>query len=223
MGLSVEGLRERYVLMNNERMEALHLYIDEAGNFDFGANGTAWIILTCVHVPWDCQRIARLAQLKHDLLHEGLGLEYFHASEDNQRVRQRFLEAIRGILPQGAVKARIVLKSAVAEGLRHPEKFYPAFVGPLVERHTQQHSGNVYIFSDALPVNKKRRGLEKAVANKLSAGAKEGMSYTFLHHASKSNFDLQIADYCCWAIWRALTKGDRTALEVLGDSVEMLG
>jgi hypothetical protein len=33
-------------------MDDTHLYIDEAGNFDFGPNGTRWLILTCVNVPW---------------------------------------------------------------------------------------------------------------------------------------------------------------------------
>lgn len=105
--------------------------------------------------------------------------------------------------------------------MRRPEKFYPAFVGPLVRRHTKQHDGSVFVFSDALPMNEKRHGLEKAVASELSAAAKDGRNYTFLHHASKSNFDLQIADYCCWAIWRALTKGDVAALQQLGDAVEV--
>jgi hypothetical protein len=203
-------------------MEATYLYIDEAGNFDFGPNGTAWIILTCVRIPWDNQRIARLAQLRHDLMHEGVILEYFHASEDNQRVRQRFFATISEMLPPGAIKARAVRKSEVAEDLRRPEKFYPAFVGPLVQLHIQHDQLPVFVFSDSLPVNKKRHGLEKAVAAELAGHSPNGRSYSFMHHASKANFDLQVADYCCWAIWRSLTKGDTTALLLLGDAVEVV-
>jgi hypothetical protein len=202
-------------------MESTHLYLDEAGNFDFGPNGTRWLVLTCVKIPWDSQRIAHLAQLKHELLLEGIGLEYFHASEDNRRVRQRFFESIAPWLPPASVKARALDKREIDESLRTPERFYPAFVGPLVERHISQNKERVFVFSDTLPVNKKRRGLEKAVAAELAARSAGLGTHTFLHHASKSNFDLQIADYCCWAIWRSLTKGDNQALAILGQAVDL--
>ena len=127
-------------------MESTHLYLDEAGNFDFGPNGTRWLVLTCVKIPWDSQRIAHLAQLRHDLLLEGIGLEYFHASEDNRRVRQRFLGKIAPWLPPSSVKARALLKQDIDERLRAPERFYPAFVGPLVERHIGQGNERVWVF-----------------------------------------------------------------------------
>lgn len=203
------------------RMESTHLYLDEAGNFDFGQNGTRWLVLTCVKIPWDNQRIAHLAQLRHELLAEGIGLEYFHASEDNRRVRKRFLETIVPWLSPASVKARALLKMDIDERLRTPERFYPAFVGPLVERHVGQSNERVWIFSDTLPLNKKRHGLEKAIAAELAARSIGRDTHTFLHHASKSNFDLQIADYCCWAIWRSLTKGDHQAMDILGRSVDL--
>jgi hypothetical protein len=178
-------------------------------------------VLTCVKIPWDNQRIAHLAQLREDLLREGIGLEYFHASEDNRRVRQRFLEAIAPWLPPSSVKARALLKQDIDERLRTPERFYPAFVGPLVERHIQQGNQRVFVFSDTLPLNKKRHGLEKAIAAELASRSIGQGSHTFLHHASKSNFDLQVADYCCWAIWRSLTKGDHQAMDILGQSVDL--
>ena len=202
-------------------MESIHLYLDEAGNFDFGPNGTRWLVLTCVNIPWDKQRIAHLAQVREDLLREGIGLEYFHASEDNRRVRQRFLEAMAPWLPPASVKARALLKRDIDEHLRTPERFYPAFVGPLVERHVRQGSQRVFVFSDTLPLNKKRHGLEKAIAAELAARSTGQRSHTFLHHASKSNFDLQVADYCCWAIWRSLTKDDHQAIDTLGKSVDL--
>jgi hypothetical protein len=202
-------------------MESTHLYLDEAGNFDFGPNGTRWLVLTCVKIPWDSQRIAHLAQLRHDLLLEGIGLEYFHASEDNRRVRQRFLGKIAPWLPPASVKARALLKQDINERLRAPERFYPAFVGPLVERHIGQSNERVWVFSDTLPLNKKRHGLEKAIAAELASRSTGQGTHTFLHHASKSNFDLQIADYCCWAIWRSLTKGDHQAMDILGQAVDL--
>jgi hypothetical protein len=45
-------------------------------------------------------------------------------------------------------------------------------------------------------------------------------SHVFLHHASKSNFDLQIADYCCWAVWRAYARDDTEPLAILQNALK---
>lgn len=200
-------------------MDTINLYLDEAGNFDFGPNGTQYLILCCVKLPWNSGRVAQLAQLRHELLLEGVALEYFHASEDNRRVRARMFALLPGLLAPGAVHAVVIEKSRVAPEWRAPERFYPEFVGPLVLSHVAGALKPVFAFSDVLPLNRKRRGLEKAVAEELARRTAGAGTHSFLHHASKSNFDLQIADYCCWAIWRAWTKGDREALELLGAAV----
>ena len=54
----------------------------------------------------------------------------------------------------------------------------------------------------SLPVQKKRRAVEKAIKKTLSAKLPGGTKYRIFHHASKSNYDLQIVDYCNWAIYR---------------------
>ena len=36
----------------------------------------------------------------------------------------------------------------------------------------------------------------------------EGMHYRILHHSSRSHFGLQVADYCCWAVYRKWQSGE---------------
>ena len=31
-----------------------------------------------------------------------------------------------------------------------------------------------------------------------------------MHHSSRSHFGLQVADYCCWAVFRKWEQGDTT-------------
>lgn len=200
-------------------MSCIHLYLDEAGNFDFGPNGTRWLVLTCVSLQWDCQRIAQIAELRHDLLLEGIALEYFHASEDNRRVRQRFFKTIGPMLMPRSVRACVIEKHQVPEDLRPPERFYPTYATPLVHAQVGGQPDKVFAFSDVLPLNKKRRGLEKAVAEELSGRSTGVGTHAFFHHASKSNFDLQVADYCCWAVWRAIARSDEDPLRTLGEAV----
>jgi hypothetical protein len=77
-----------------------YLFIDESGNFDFSKKGTRYFILTAI-----------LAEdtygLQHDLLELKLKLadqfehylEYFHATEDKQFVRDKVFKIISERLP----------------------------------------------------------------------------------------------------------------------------
>lgn len=201
-------------------MSAINLYLDEAGNFDFGPNGTKWLIVVCVNLPWSPERIARLADLRYTLLREGFALEYFHASEDNRHVRRRVFEIIAEVLPRDAITAFVVEKCKLPKGLRDPEKFYPEFMGPLIKNEVNDASAPVFSFSDVLPVVRKRNAIEKSVITELSHRVGGRGSHVFLHHASKSNFDLQIADYCCWAVWRAYARGDNEPVKILRNALK---
>nr|WP_226047782.1 DUF3800 domain-containing protein [Acidithiobacillus caldus] len=56
--------------------------------------------------------------------------------------------------------------------------------------------------TDTVPVQKKRQAIEKAIQQALAKMLPAGMSYRILHHASRSHYGLQVADYCCWAVFR---------------------
>jgi hypothetical protein len=45
------------------------------------------------------------------------------------------------------------------------------------------------------------------------------MRYRVLHHASKSNLELQVADYCNWAVFRKWERGDLRSYAVVSQAV----
>lgn len=53
-----------------------------------------------------------------------------------------------------------------------------------------------------------RRAIEKAIQQSLARMLTAGMKYRILHHASRPHYGLQVADYCCWAVFRKLQRGD---------------
>lgn len=73
---------------------ATYVYIDEAGNFDFGPGGTRHFLLVGVVMRRPFSHLGRLLEVEYDLLEDGLDLEHFHASEDRQVVRDRVFESI---------------------------------------------------------------------------------------------------------------------------------
>jgi hypothetical protein len=75
------------------------------------------------------------------------------------------------------------------------------------------------VFTDRVPVNKHRKAVEKAVKTILVEALPTGTRFRVYHHESKSNLDLQIADYCNWAIYRRWTSSDDRSYNVIRPAV----
>ena len=88
----------------------LYIFLDEGGNFDFSPKGTNHFTFTSVakERPFELHR--QLSELKYDLLEEGTQIEYFHAAEDRQAVRDRVLEIIEKNLDSLRIDSLIVKK-----------------------------------------------------------------------------------------------------------------
>ena len=106
----------------------------------------------------------------------------------------------------------IVEKQKVAASLHADGQFYPKVLGTLLREILKQYAlaefAEVIVFTDSLPVLRKRGAVEKGVKITLAAMLPATVRYRVLHHASKSNMDLQIADYCTWAIYRKWNSQD---------------
>lgn len=59
------------------------------------------------------------------------------------------------------------------------------------------------------------QAIDKAVKTALSAMLPEQVKYRVLHHASRSSFGLQVADYCNWAIYRKWEREDERSYELI--------
>jgi hypothetical protein len=67
----------------------LYIFLDEAGNFDFSSNGTRYFVMACITRERPFGDYNDFIQLKYDLVEHGDEVEYFHASEDKQAVRDK--------------------------------------------------------------------------------------------------------------------------------------
>jgi hypothetical protein len=201
----------------------LYVFLDEAGNLAFSPMGTRYFLLGALVKERPFLAYRELAELKYDLVELGTELEYFHASENAQPVRHRVFEIIRRHLANVRIEALVVEKSKASPALQREEVFYPRMLGLLLSRILGEHDlsrfKEVIVFTDALPVQKKRAAIEKAIKTTLSDMLPTTARYRLLHHASKSNPDLQIADYCTWAIYRKWNSGDMRSYEHIRPAV----
>ncbi len=203
--------------------EALYVFLDESGNLDFSVSGTRFFALTGVSMRRPFRLNETLDSYKYDLLEQGVEQEYFHCSEDNPRVRGHVFDIISNGLAGIHVDSVIVEKSKTEPALRADGRFYPQMLGhllgDLLARSSHPDTDEVIIITDSLPVQKRRRAVEKAIKVTLANMLPEGTRYRIAHHDSRSHYGLQIADYCCWAVFRKHERGDETAYNRINSAI----
>ena len=183
-----------------------YIFLDEASNFDFGVNGTRYFALASVSMRRPFTAFTALDDYKHDCLEAGRNLEYFYCSHDREEVRTGLFDLIAAHLDGIRIDSLVVEKSRAGPALQEAVRFYPEMLGHLLKfvlpRELDADTSEVIVITDAIPVNKKRKAVEKAVRTTLARMLPPGMNYRILHHQSRSHYGLQIADYCCWAVFR---------------------
>ena len=192
-------------------VSTLHLYLDEAGDFNFSPTGSKYYIFT---VAWttDPSPMARdLARLRFSLLKQGHDIASFHATEDKQVHRN----AVVNVLLQHSnwwYAALVVEKSKVNPTLREEHNFYPKFASMVLRfvfknRRWTTNATRVLTFTDRLPVRKHREAVSAAF--KYSCRRDLGkLPFNIYHHPRESNYWLQVVDYCCWAVQRKWARND---------------
>lgn len=183
-----------------------YIFLDEAGNFDFSPAGTRYFVLTSVSMLRPFPAHGALDDYKHECLEFGLNTEYFHCANDNSRVRSRVFDVIAAKRDGMRIDSLIVDKPKTGPALRDDQRFYPEMLGHLLRfvlpKELAAGAEEVIVITDTIPVNKKRQAIEKAIQQALARLLPPGMRYRILHHASRSHYGLQVADYCCWAVFR---------------------
>ena len=201
----------------------LYLFLDEAGNFDFSPQGTKYFMLSAISKERPFCAYREMTELKYDLVENGEAIEYFHASEDKQAVRDRMFGIIQRNLQGVRIDSLIIEKRKTGPALHAPERFYPKMLGYLLRYVLNAYSLGQYreviVFTDKIPVNRKRQAVEKAVKLTLAEMLPKTARYRLLHHDSKSNMDLQIVDYCNWAIYRKWGFGDARSYALIQSAI----
>jgi hypothetical protein len=192
----------------------LYIFLDEAGNLDFSTNGTKYFLLTSIAKERPFLAYMEMTELKYDLVEQGLDIEYFHTSEDSPFIRKKVFDIILDKLKGFRIDSLIVEKRKTGPALRAEECFYPRMVGYLLNHilkfYDLSQYAEIVVFTDRIPINKKRKSIEKAVKITLAKQLPKDVRYRIFHHDSKSNMDLQIADYCNWAVYRKWDRREET-------------
>ena len=199
-------------------MAYLYVFIDESGNYDFSSSGTANLILTSLITEGIRPGIVELYELKHKLIDLGTDLEYFHATEDRQAVRNEVFDIIHN-LSNIRVDSVVVDKRKTGPSIRSIEKFYPIMLENLLKYPFDPRGidvskyDRVFIFCDrASGTKRQKQALLAGIKTYLSRHLK-GIPYHVCMHSSASHPYLQIVDYISWAIYVAQERGENRPLD----------
>lgn len=216
------------------RAKKLYLYLDEAGNFDFSPRGSKFFIMTCTVSSRPFGHIAELAELKYDCLEEGLDPKRhkdshrFHATEDKQATRDAVYGIIERHLDAMSVHSVIIRKNMTDPALQDQATLYGRvfqwLVGYVFRDERLDLADEVIIVTDSIPVKKKLNDLRGALKKYLKEKTEgTGVRYRLYHHRSESDLNLQVADYCCWAIQRKWERGDDRSFKIIERAVRSEG
>lgn len=195
-------------------MSYLYVFIDESGNLDFSSKGTRHFVLAAVTARTPLESSKVLQELKYDLLARGSGgdeYENFHASEDKQIVRDQVLNNIKTLTN---LKINYIFADKRKTHPKyHNDSFYSLLGSALVKYLLKVHSASPYekviiVFDQAL-TKKERNNFLKAVKPELK---EIGTPYAIYFHRTMSDFNGQIADYCAWAKYVSLERGEERPL-----------
>jgi len=196
-------------------MKTLFIFIDESGNFDFSPKGTKYFILSAVSTLNPLGK-EKLEEIKYNLMKKGTNLEYFHATEDKQVVRNKvysFIENLKDIEIDSVIAQKnktnpSLYVSTKKKKPKKGEKLYTLVLQTLLQYIFRRYNNSakvdqvVIVLSSIFDVNK-RELIKKTIKIYL----KQIFSNPFYlyFHQNRSDKNTQIADYCCWAIYRKWT------------------
>ena len=192
--------------------DCTYIFLDESGNFDFESPETRYFVMTSVSMYRPFPVCEALDSCKHDFLEDGLDIEYFHCSPDKNHVRERVMGLIADHLEDMRIDSLIVEKRETPPELREERRFYLETLVRLLKNVLPEeqvlNTEQVIVITDAIPVKKNRKAFEKVIKDTLAEKLKRGVKYRVLHHSSRSHYGLQVADYCCWAVFRKWQRGE---------------
>ena len=200
-------------------MVRVHVFADEAGNFDFSlkAGASRFFLLTTVTMD-DFGAGDALLSLRRQLAWEGhrQGTDDFHATEELQAVRDRVFAELANW--NFRVDCTVLEKRKAQPHLTSDDvRFYKMawylhfkHVAPLITRSGDE----LLVMGASLGTKKKRESFHEAIHDVVDQ-ATSGVDFRTVSWAGASDPCLWVADYCCWALQRKWERGNEESYALI--------
>jgi hypothetical protein len=198
------------------------IFADEAGCFTFNREpNVSRYFLLCTVTMENCTVANTLLDLRRELAWEGQELgDYFHATTDKQKIRDRVFEAI--LSHAFTVQATIMEKSKAQPKTRETKSLFYKYGYFYHFKHSiarlLSHSSKALVTTASLGTKKERKAFEDAVSSVMRQTQREDR-WRADFMPCQSDPCLQVADYCAWAIQRKWERADRRSYDLISDRI----
>jgi Protein of unknown function (DUF3800) len=217
-------------------VKTLFVFLDESGNLDFSPKGTAYWSLTALCTFDPVLGRDAFTRMIYELAAEGSGIEYFHATEDRQQVRDLVFDAIlklgdgfeiHSILAEKrkahpSLYRRFVLKKGNRVPIADQTEFYKLVCRTLlkyvINRPAYQCADRFVIVLSSLFTQEKHSQIEGALKAALRALVDKKFHIYF--RQNKADINCQLADYCGWAVTVAWERKELRSLDLIRPKVK---
>ena len=191
----------------------VYIFLDESGNFDFRGAGSRHLVMTCVGMRRPFPAWELLDDYKYRCIENGTDMEYFHCYADRKHVRNTVFNVIAQHLDDVRISCVRYRKDESISYDAGTQEAIPVDVGLFAEEGAGRGGKTLRSKMSSssptpFPVNEKRKTIVKSIQMAVARHQPPNMKYRILHHQSRTHYGLQIADYCCWAIFRKWESGD---------------
>ncbi len=209
--------------MKNNTKSSLYIFIDESGDFNFKENGSKHFLMSAL-ITNNINSARPLNDLKYELIetvgNDPYSLEYFHATEDRQRVRNVVLRSINE-MQDIKVKYSFCDKSKLKDSLKNKLSLYSVIFSELIKDILAFEDSNNYskvtIICDKVLSKKEADIFFKEAKPLLKKNKKE---FSFYFHRTLSHMHSQIADYFSWSKFISLERQDFRSLVLIEKFIE---
>lgn len=228
--------KDKSKTMSTEQCKTLFLFIDESGNFDFSPRGSKYFVLTALVTFDPLMKREELLRLRYELLANGTNQEYFHATEDTQKVRDQVFDILSKIDSTFEIHSVVAQKnkahsSLYKEQYQKGDKVITRITGiGLYEKVCQtllryifegkkDKVDKVVVVLGSLFVGERKKSLLQTLKSFLKSNF-SGMPFEIYCHPSCADLNCQLADYCCWAISVRRERGEERPYKIIKSRIK---
>ena len=181
-----------------KQSNALYVFIDESGNFDFASSGTRHFVMAAVITSSPLASAAVLHSLRYKLLAKGRDVSSFHATEDRQDIRD---QVFRSLMAARDVGAHVVHcdKRRISRHLQTDSQLHEvcgrAIISHVLKIAASPHIDSVVVIFDQA-LSKKKQGAFRLV---MKPELKQlGKPFHIFFQRMFTDMNGQTADYVAW-------------------------
>lgn len=218
------------------QQKTLYIFIDESGNFDFSnkQGASKHFMLTAFTTFNPALQRDRLLHFRYELLAQGK--EYFHATQDEQIVRNKVFEFIASLKDQYEVYSVFARKNRTNpslykeinktgkldkkhQGIRLYQLLCKTLLGYIVKRRVRDMDNIVVLLASLYQNSEKNRAMIGEIKKSLKLQPYNIPFYIYCC-PTQSDINLQLADYCCWALSARHEREENRPYEIIEKQVK---